>query len=416
MDIPEQEDRAGQAQEGLAVPGAVQPDEGSPEVVVLRGQAADRQGRVQPALEGRPELLRHPQIPRGVTQPHLLLLAGRRQSLQPVLADGFEHGEAWLAVRLLLLDQQAAVRRGGEAVQRRRPGAVPLTRDGLRRLHGPAASEDRQPAEERLLVRREQVVAPGDGLSHRPQALRVVAVAAREQGQAMLQPREHRLGREHLRPGGRQLDRQGKPVQPGADLRHRGSADLPEREVGSDGAGALGEQGHRRVPGQLGDWRQAVRVGHGERRHRELVLPRDTKGHAAGHQHLDLWAGREQIGHGRGGRNHVLEVVQDQQDAPRLQNARQALQERPVTRLGDLERPGDGRQDQGRVGGRGKRDEAHPVGEGVGDVRRDLEGEAGLADPARTSQSQEADVRPTEQAADLLDLLLPPHEAGEGTR
>ena len=56
---------------------------------------------------------------------------------------------------------------------------APSPHDRLGRLQGEAADEDGQPAEERLLLGREQVVAPGDGVAHRPQPGGQVARPAR---------------------------------------------------------------------------------------------------------------------------------------------------------------------------------------------------------------------------------------------
>src|SRR3712207_8741133 len=55
--------------------------------------------------------------------------------------------------------------------------AIGATTDHLRRLQRPAPGEDGQAAKEGLLGRREQVVAPGDGVAHRALASREVATA-----------------------------------------------------------------------------------------------------------------------------------------------------------------------------------------------------------------------------------------------
>ena len=66
--------------------------------------------------------------------------------------------------------------------------------DSRGRLQREAADKDGQPAEEDLLLRGEQVVAPGDGVAHRLLAGRQVAPAAGQQRQPLLQPGQQRPG------------------------------------------------------------------------------------------------------------------------------------------------------------------------------------------------------------------------------
>ena len=67
---------------------------------------------------------------------------------------------------------------------------------------------------------------------------RRVARAARENRESLLEPGEQRLGREHLRAGRRELDRERETVETPADLPDRvGPAD-----VGVDRGGALHEE------------------------------------------------------------------------------------------------------------------------------------------------------------------------------
>ena len=101
------------------------------------------------------------------------LLPAGRQPLQRVLADRLQHAEAGRAVeadltRLIrLVVERAPIRsRTEEAVSPSGPrDRRPNTPDRLRGLQGEAADEDGQAAEERLLGRGEQVVAPGDGVA-----------------------------------------------------------------------------------------------------------------------------------------------------------------------------------------------------------------------------------------------------------
>ena len=112
--------------------------------------------------------------------------------LHGVLADRLEHREARLAVRRpptwrseALVDQR---RERVEHVAARSAAA-----DRLDGLEAGAADEDRQPAKSDRSGVVEQVVAPGDGAAQRLLPLREVPGAAGQQGEASLEPGQHRL-------------------------------------------------------------------------------------------------------------------------------------------------------------------------------------------------------------------------------
>ena len=71
--------------------------------------------------------------------------AVRRQLLQPVLADRFEHGVARLPARSCLLLQEARVDQRGNPLQDVDPHRAG---NGLGGLHGEATNEDGEPVEE----------------------------------------------------------------------------------------------------------------------------------------------------------------------------------------------------------------------------------------------------------------------------
>jgi hypothetical protein len=66
----------------------------------------------------------------------------------------------------------------------------------------------------------EQVVAPVDRRPQRPLPFGRVAGAAAEEGQALLQALLKLSRGQDPRPGGRELDRERKIVQPATDLAH----------------------------------------------------------------------------------------------------------------------------------------------------------------------------------------------------
>ncbi len=88
------------------------------------------------------------------------LLAALRESLQPELSHGLQHGEAGFTPWARFLSHQALLAQpfqAGEGIER--PIVVA---DCLRRVERATAGKDGQAAEEDLLLRREQVVTPGD--------------------------------------------------------------------------------------------------------------------------------------------------------------------------------------------------------------------------------------------------------------
>ena len=148
--------------------------------------------------------------------------------------------------------------------RRRRARTRPDRCDGLRGLQREAADEDREPAEEALLLGCQQVVAPGDGIAHRLLPRRQVARASGQQRQPVLKSREQRCGREHLDPRRGQLDGQRQPVQSAADLGNdrRRSASVSAKS-GLTACARVDEEAHsrglrRRLPTSGG--RSAVRA------------------------------------------------------------------------------------------------------------------------------------------------------------
>ena len=88
-------------------------------------------------------------------------LAALLQLLPRILVDGLQHHEARLTLRSLLPPEEALLQQRLDPLQR-----VQIAfgvADLLYGLQGAASREDRQPAEERLLLLVQQVVAPVDG-------------------------------------------------------------------------------------------------------------------------------------------------------------------------------------------------------------------------------------------------------------
>ena len=112
------------------------------------------------------------------------LLAGKRATAPGILPDRLQHREARLAVRAVLLPQQALVDQRRDAVEDVQAEVAIRVADRLGRLERAASDEDREATEEALLLIVEQVVAPGDRVAERPLTLGQVAGAAGQQRQA----------------------------------------------------------------------------------------------------------------------------------------------------------------------------------------------------------------------------------------
>src|SRR6187402_1444084 len=119
-------------------------------------------------------------------------LTGPLQQLARVLADRLQHDEASAA--------QAEEALVDERLRELRAGA----RDVLDRLEGRPSAEDREPAEELLLVRIEELVAPCDRRTEGPLSLREVPRPGDEQRKPVVEPLEERGGLEYLHARGRE--------------------------------------------------------------------------------------------------------------------------------------------------------------------------------------------------------------------
>ena len=143
-----------------------------------------------------------------VKEPGVAQLLRRFQLLQAEFAHRLEQLKTWLPLRSRDPLDERVVHQGDDRFQRLGFGQAQLPAERLGRGQGASTGEDRQPAEQPLLRRRQQVVAPGDGVAHRLLPLGKVAIAAGQQGQPAIEPVEQRADRKHAQAGRRQLDRQ----------------------------------------------------------------------------------------------------------------------------------------------------------------------------------------------------------------
>ena len=93
--------------------------------------------------------------------------------------------------------------------------------DVLRQFEREATDEHAEPAEHRLLVRRQQAVAPFERRAQRLVAPQQRARAAGQQVEALVEPRTQPFDAKQPHAGGRQLDRQWYAVEAAADVCNR---------------------------------------------------------------------------------------------------------------------------------------------------------------------------------------------------
>jgi hypothetical protein len=119
-------------------------------------------------------------------------------------------------------------------------------------------------------------MAPPDGASQGALALVRIAGAAREESQALIEPREDCSRGEGSEAGGREFDGERKTVEADADLSHRVQIAGVELEVGLRSGRPLNEESDGIVFEHAGRGR-GLRARDGERADVEDALGRDVK-------------------------------------------------------------------------------------------------------------------------------------------
>ena len=213
--------------------------------------------------------------------------------------------------------------------------------------------------------------------------------------------------RNEPRLGGSELDCEGEPVQAADDLgddrricfRRRPPGGLRTRREEAHGVGSGDHVGFALT---------LLREAHG--RNAEEVLARDVEPRPARREDAQSGSCGEQLGHERPRVEHVLDVVEHEQDLLRADLDSQPLEERLPGLTGDAERLRDGTGDVLGPGDRCERDEGDAVRVLLRDAARCLDGEPGLADASGPHEGHEADLALPEQPDDLVRLRPPPDE------
>ena len=158
-----------------------------------------------------------------------------------------------------------------------------------------------------------------------------IAGAGGEQLQRVLEPGEDARRGEHFDSGRRQLDRERQAVEVLADLGARGEVCLVGLEIGAYRACLFDEHTHCIVVS--------------ERIERKLLLAADPQPSAAGDDGLQARACRHDRGERRRGLDHLLEVVDHEEQLPALEVGDQPLLE-VALEVEEPERPRDRADDQ----------------------------------------------------------------------
>ena len=286
-----------------------------------------------------------------------------------------------------------------------------------------AANEDREPGKEASAGVIKEVVAPGDGAAQRSLSLGKVARRGGEELQAVLQSFQDGVGCQYLDTRRGQRDREWEALQRGTDPGHGRRILVGDAEIGADGEGPCNEEPYRFVlvergrvggadlggqSGQLEGREMSLIGGRREARHRVFLFPGDVEGTPTGGHDREVRAGAQELrGEGSGG-DHLLEVVEDQQAGPGREVLHQQLHGRSDAAVRQPDGPGDRARHQLRLAERLERDEPDTVGIAVRGCGGELEGEPGLADPARAGEGEEA--RRVEEEEGGREIVVTAHE------
>ena len=294
------------------------------------------------------------------------------------LTDRLQHPVPLAAGRLAAADKALVDQR------LQRVGVGPA--DGLGRVVRASAREHREPREQPLLLRHEQVVGPADGRVER--LLARIGVAPAPQLDAFPEPLEQLVGGEDRNARGRELEREREVVEACAEL--CGRARLRERR--SQGARPRCEQSRT--------------VAVVQRRHRPRVLALQLQPLSARHEESRPVGLAEAGDLVRDLRQQVLGVV-DQQERPlRGERIDERLLDGEPGALPHVERLRDRIERQRGVAHRSERDPPDAVGEILGDLGRGLQRESRLPRPAGAGQGQQPDVLTPQETDDLVELSL----------
>jgi hypothetical protein len=123
-----------------------------------------------------------------------------------------------------------------------------------------------------------------------------------------------------------------------------------------------------------------------------------------------LLADSDELGDRRRGSGKVLQVVEDEEDAPVSQGMAQPLRQRHPAGVPHADRLGNRRDNQIRTLHRRERNEGNAVRERISQQRRHLQREARLAGASRPGERYQTHGLAGQKTAQVVDLLIPSDE------
>ena len=321
------------------------------EVVVLEDASLHRRD-LRRALDAVADLLRDRGVAARVAGGDVGGGARLLELLAGIVGDRLEHPQA--AVRL---DDERGVDERLELVER------PLPRDRLGVGERAPAREDGEAPERLLRGLVEERVAPVDRRAERLLALRAVARARGEELERVVEAVAQSFRSEQADARSGELEREWESVEAPADLRDRFGVILTtEARARRLGAGREERDG----------------IGCGQRLDGIEALSGDAERNATRDEKLEPRAAGDQRGHVGRGVDDLLEVVEDEEHAPIADERGDAVDDRALLGLLDVERGSECGKEVGGVGDVREADERGAVGKLRRQAMRELDREAGL--------------------------------------
>ncbi len=147
-------------------------------------------------------------------------------------------------------------------------------------------------------------------------------------------------------------------------------------------------------------------IGHGERRDGKLLLSSDMQCGAAGHQHFEPGTASQQRCYLDGSPDHLLKVVQQQQEIFLSQRGTHQVEQRLTWGLFEEKRLSNGGRDQPRIADGGQVHEIDAIAELLQEFGCHLQAQTGFAGATRSRKREQAHVFALEQVSDSGHLPL----------
>ncbi len=232
----------------------------------------------------------------------------------------------------------------------------------------------------------------------------------------MVESFQHGRRREHADADRRELDRQRHAVERPADARDIRGVVLGDVESRIDRSRAVAEQSDGRCGHDLGGCRVRGIRRQVQRVDVEHVLLAQPEPGPTRHQHLRVGQCGQQRRDQWGGRDHLLEVVEHDEVVATGAGECEQVDQRPVSQVAHPEPSSDRREHIAILAHLLEGDERHPV-ERITREARDLEGQAGLADPTGAHERDEpAAVILAEPREQRRHLRVPSDDTGRRQR